>query len=155
MKMWTRYLLTALLLFAIASLVAFDTPVSGEVQKAEKKSPALIGGRFFFLLDDGSTLTGVIYDIVEEGNQREIVLTNGKRLPLDDCDMINCVSPQTSYPGDADSIKADTHSLFLRDGKVEYGEIVDYEGQNANDRGFVLADGRKFAWKKVDRIYFR
>ena len=140
---------------ALLVLLALTTVAAGELQKAQKKAPALIGGRFFFLLDDDSTLTGVIYDIVEEGNKREIVLTNGKRLALDDCDMINCTSSQTSYPGDASSIKQGTHSLFLQDGTVEYGEIVDYEGKNANDRGFVLADGRKFPWKKVARIYIR
>ena len=163
MSMRTRSSLAVLVLFALAAVASGEIPASDEgpipaayeMQKAQKKAPAVIGGRFFFLLDDDSTLTGVIYDIVEEGDKREIVLTNGKRLPLEGCDMINCVSSQTSYPDDEPSIKQNTHSLFLSDGSVEYGEIVDYEGKTANDRGFVLADGRKFPWKKVARIYIR
>lgn len=124
--------------------------------KKAGKGGALFGGRFYFLLDDGESFVGVIYGIVGKEPDREVVLTDGRRIPLNRIEIINCVSVGADYPGDSSAIRDGTHTFIMRDGSVVYGEIVGFGGGGGiDDHAFKLADDSEIPWKKVARIYIR
>ena len=157
-KIMLRLASSLVALFFIAGPIAAQPSITDDLiqeQQAAKKG-TLFGGRFFFLLKDGETLTGVIYSIADNGDEKEVVLTDGRRVPLSDFQMINCRSTETDFPDDAAKIREGVHTLILEDGSALYGELASFRGgKSIDDRYFELGDGRQVEWKKVYRIYLR
>jgi hypothetical protein len=143
-----------LLLSALIATIASGRDVL-QGQQASKKGK-LFGGRFMFLMEGGEVVTGVIYSIAGEGPEREIILTDGRRLKFGDLSMINCRDMETSFPEDEQRIRDGQQTLILDDGSAIYGQIVDFSAdKNFESRFFELADGRSVSWQKVLRIHFK
>jgi hypothetical protein len=124
--------------------------------QGKSKKNALFGGRFLFQLKNDENITGVIYSITGEGDKKEIILTDGRRLAFAELSMINCHDMETAFPDDENKIHKGVQTLILEDGTAIYSEITDFAvGKSYDSRFFVLEDGRKFNWKQVYRIYFR
>jgi hypothetical protein len=148
------------LMFLLPALIAVTVCSRDDLQlqqgqQASKKGK-LFGGRFMFLMEDEEVVTGVIYSIAGEGPEREIILTDGRRLQFGGLSMINCRDMETSFPQDEDKIRDGQQTLILDDGSAIYGQIVDFStGKSFESRFFELADGRSVSWQKVLRIHFR
>ncbi len=155
MLKWASLIMMLILLTAPAAAQLSPAENLIQDQQADKKG-SLFGGRFFFLLKDGETFTGVIYAITDNGEEKEVVFIDGRRSPLSDFQLINCRSTDIDFPGDADKIRDGVHTVIMEDGSALYGEIASFRGgKSIDDRYFEFSDGRKIEWKKVQRIYLR
>ncbi len=149
--------LTMMLILLTASAAAQPSPAENLIQDQQAaKKGSLFGGRFFFMLKDGETFTGVIYAITDNGEEKEVVFIDGRRSPLSDFQLINCRSTEIDFPEDTDKIRDGVHTVIMEDGSALYGKLANFRGgKSVNDRYFEFNDGRRIEWKKVQRIYLR
>ena len=124
---------------------------SGRQQKAgAAKAKMLFGGRIFLKLKEGDSTKGVIYDLVDA--DLVLVLTDGRRYPIDDIRMINYESAEELYPEDEGKVQSGVSTFILRDGGVVYGLVTGYS--STKERFWQLDDGTRISTNQIARIYF-
>ena len=110
---------------------------------------ALESGESVVFLKSGERVTGEIVDI----SSARLVLEfkDGRDFALAKIWMINFVDTEWNFPEERGKIKSDEHYLFLRNGDIVAGEIVDFSSEQ---RVFELKGGEKIGYGRVQRIYF-
>jgi hypothetical protein len=128
-------------LLAVLGIVGFL-----QTRPAENNQDGVIATIF---LKDGSMRQGEIVDIsterqvMEFGDQTEI--------PMKRILMINFVDMGNDYPEEKAQVKENTDYLFLRDGRVKKGVLVDF---SIEQKVFELDNGANYPAGMIKRIYF-
>jgi hypothetical protein len=100
-------------------------------------------------LKDGNMIVGEITDI--SSNRMVVQFKDGSEIPLMNVAMINCVDRGKDFPDEAEQITTNQHYVFLKNGEVRMGKIVDYSSEQ---RVFEFATGEKFPHDMIKRVYF-
>jgi len=100
-------------------------------------------------LKDGNMIVGEITDI--SSDSLIVQFKDGSKIPLMNVAMINCVDRGKDFPDEAEQITTNQHYVFLKNGEVRMGKIVDYSSEQ---RVFEFATGEKFPHDMVKRVYF-
>ena len=132
MKRQTVFLGTMLLLASIAA--------AGQ---------ALRSGETAIYLKSGDLLVDRINDI---SSTRFVLETaNNGEIPLRNIWMINFVNEKWNFPEERDQIETSDHYIFMKNGAVSSGRIVDFSSER---RVFEFESGEQFPIGQVRRIYF-
>jgi hypothetical protein len=113
------------------------------------RGQTLKSGEAVIFLNNGDRVIGEIEDI----SSRRLVLElkDGTEIKLSDIWMINFINQQWHFPQEIASVKTPHHYLFLRDGNMTFGKIVDF---STNRRVFELDTGEEVKFGAITRIYF-
>jgi len=112
-------------------------------------SQALRSGETAIYLRNGDLIIDRILDI---SSARLVLETeNNGEFPLRNLWMINFVNDQWNFPDERNQIENADHYVFLKDGGITSGKIVDLSSEN---RMFDLDSGEKIAFGRIRRIYF-
>ncbi len=129
------------ILWPIIGLVCFGV--------AFAPSQTLRSGETAIYLRNGDLIIDRILDI---SSARLVLETeNNGEFPLRNLWMINFVNDQWNFPDERNQIENADHYVFLKDGGITSGKIVDLSSEN---RMFDLDSGEKIAFGRVRRIYF-
>jgi len=113
------------------------------------RPPQLRSGEQCILLKNGDEL---IRKIVDVSSARLVLeLEDGTEIPLRDLWMINFVNTQKDFPREIEQIETAEHYVFLKNGGVSSGKIVDFSSEQ---RVFEFESGEKFPIGQCRRIYF-
>jgi hypothetical protein len=94
----------------------------------------------------------VIDKIIDISSERLVLETeNNGEFPLRDIWMINFIDDAWDFPQERDQLDARSHFVFLRNGGVSAGRIVDFSSER---RVFEFEGGEEFPIGQVRRIYF-
>jgi len=94
----------------------------------------------------------IIDKVVDISSTRLVLETeNNGEFPLRDLWMINFVTEEWNFPDERNLIETNDHYVFLRNGDVSSGRIVDFSSEQ---RVFEFETGEKFPIGQVRRIYF-
>ncbi len=110
---------------------------------------ALESGESAIFLKSGERVVGEIVDI--SSARLVLELKDGRNFALAKIWMINFINTEWNFPEERGKIKSDGHYLFLRNGDIVSGEIVDFSSEQ---RVFELKGGEKIGYGRVQRIYF-
>lgn len=133
-----KALLVFMVLFATLALVG----------RAVEKD-ALESGEAAIFLKSGERVVGEIVDI--SSARLVLELKGGRNFALAKIWMINFINTEWNFPDERGKIKSDEHYLFLRNGDIVAGELVDFSSEQ---RVFELKGGEKIGCGRVQRIYF-
>jgi hypothetical protein len=94
-----------------------------------------------------------IIDRIQDISSTRLVLetANSGEIPLRDLWMINFVDDQWNFPEERNQITSNDHYVFLKNGSVAAGRIVDFSSEQ---RVFEFQSGEKFPIMDIRRIYF-
>ena len=76
---------------------------------------------------------------------------NNGNIPLQNIWMINFVDDKWNFPGERQQITTNDHYVFMKNGAVSSGRIVDFSSAR---RWFEFDNGQKFPIGEIRRIYF-
>jgi hypothetical protein len=94
----------------------------------------------------------IVDRIIDISSARLVLETeNNGEFPLRDLWMINFVTEEWNFPNERNLIETNDHYVFLRNGDVSSGRIVDFSSEQ---RVFEFETGEKFPIGQVRRIYF-
>ena len=106
-------------------------------------------GEQAIFLKSGETIIGSIADL--SSSRLVLQLKDGREIPLRDLWMINFVTDDWNFPRERNLIETPEHYVFLKNGDVTSGRIVDF---SAEKREFAFESGDAFALPAIRRIYF-
>jgi len=112
-------------------------------------SQELESGQVVIFLNNGSRVIGEFSDISAPRSVLE--LKNDREIRLSAIWMINFVDKKWYFPEELEKIVKPEHYLFLKNGEVISGNIVDY---NDRIKMFELGDASTVEIDKIRRIYF-
>jgi len=99
-------------------------------------------------LIDGTTISGEIIDF--SLTRQALILKGGNEIRLSNIRMINFVNRRRDFPSETNRIiNPRVHYIFLKDGGVITGRIVNFESN-----AFILASGERIDVNSIKRIYF-
>ncbi len=113
------------------------------------RPPQLRSGEQCIFLKSGDELIGKIVDV--SSARLVLELEDGTEIPLRDLWMINFVNTQKDFPKEIEQIETPEHTVFLKNGGVSSGKIVDFSSEQ---RVFEFESGEKFPIGQCRRIYF-
>jgi hypothetical protein len=94
----------------------------------------------------------VVDKIVEISSAGLVLKTqNNGEFPLRDLWMINFITEEWNFPNERNLIEANEHYVFLKNGDVYSGRIVNF---SSDQRVFEFETGDKFPIGQIRRIYF-
>jgi len=94
----------------------------------------------------------VVDDIIDISSTRLVLqLKSGRNIPLSQIWMINFIDTGWDFPSERDLIQTAKPHLFLRNGSISVGNIIDF---SIRRRIFQLDSGQNFKIGAVKRIYF-
>jgi hypothetical protein len=106
-------------------------------------------GEATIFLKSGDSIVDKIIDISSE---RLVLETeNNGEFPLRDVWMINFIDDGWNFPPERDQVETRDHYVFLRNGGISSGRIVDF---SSDRRVFQFESGEEFPIGQVRRIYF-
>ncbi len=110
---------------------------------------ALFAGQSVTFLKDGRSFTGTIIDI--SSNTGVVDYQGGTKFHRSEIWMINYEGGDWDFPDERDELAAGVDTVFLRNGQVQSGKIVDF-----SSRRFVyeFQGGGEVNESAVARIYF-
>jgi hypothetical protein len=100
-------------------------------------------------LKNGKKIIGEIVDI--SSTRLVLQLKNGEEISLSKIWMINFNNEKWNYPDERKKIEGADHYLFLKDGGITSGRIVDFSDRQ---HVFELDNGEKIPIGRISRIYF-
>jgi hypothetical protein len=112
-------------------------------------SQELESGQVVIFLKNGSRVIGEFSDISAPRSVLE--LKSGREIRLSAIWMINFIDKKWYFPEELEKIVKPEHYLFLKNGEVISGKIVDY---NDRIKVFELDDSGTTEIGKLNRIYF-
>jgi len=94
----------------------------------------------------------VIDKVIDISSTRLVLETeNNGEYPLRDLWMINFINDAWDFPNERNQLNPRDHFVFLRNGGVSVGRIVDFSSER---RVFQFESGEEFPIGQVQRIYF-
>lgn len=106
-------------------------------------------GEQAIFLKSGETIIGSIADL--SSSRLVLQLKDGREIPLRGLWMINFVTDEWNFPRERNLIETPDHYIFLKNGDVTSGRIVDFSSEK---REFAFESGDTFALPSIRRIYF-
>ncbi len=100
-------------------------------------------------LKNGNRIIGEIVDI--SSTRLVLQLKNGEEISLSKIWMINFNNEKWNYPDERRKIEGSDHYVFLKDGGITSGRILDFSDRQ---HVFELDTGEKIPIGRVSRIYF-
>lgn len=110
---------------------------------------ALRNGEAAVFLTNGEKIVSRILDI--SSTRAVLQLENGREIPLSQIWMINFVNDKWDFADERNKIEAGSHYVFLKDGHISVGRIVDFSSRQFV---FELDNSKKIAIGRIRRIYF-
>jgi len=112
-------------------------------------SENLRAGEAAIFLKSGDLVIAKITDI---SSSRFVLETESSgEFPLRDLWMINFVNDNWNFPEERDKIETNEHYIFLKDGGITSGKIIDF---SSSQFVFEFENGEKIAIGRIRRIYF-
>lgn len=113
------------------------------------RSQTLKSGEAVIFLNNGEKIIGEIEDI----SSRRLVLElkDGPEIKLSNIWMINFINEQWHFPQEIAKVETPHHYIFLRNGNITSGKIVDF---SSTRRVFEFDSGEEVRFGAVKRIYF-
>jgi len=94
----------------------------------------------------------IIDKIIDISSRRHVLETeNSGEYPMNNVWMINFIDDAWDFSAERDQLVTDDHYVFLRNGTISAGKIVDF---SSAQRIFQFASGESFPIGQVRRIYF-
>ena len=110
---------------------------------------ALESGESAIFLKNGNKIIGEIVDI--SSTRLVLQLKNGEEISLSKIWMINFNNEKWNYPDERRKIEGADHYVFLKDGGLTSGRILDF---SSRQHVFELDNGEKIPIGRISRIYF-